>query len=741
MEVDASQIDPRLIAWARRSGWKEFTRVQERVFRIILDGRSDLIIGGATSSGKTEAAFLPLISMAAKRRGGVCVLCISPTRALINDQYRRLVGIAGQVNVPVHKWHGEASVHGKKALIANPRGIVLMTPESLEGRLIRQPRLVKRLFANLDAIVIDELHQFLSGPRGHQLASQLARLDLYADAPVRRIGITATLGDVEYARRWLSPTDPKRVRLIDGPATGSRLLSRIRGYEAPIAQSLPTGRRRLQARQRATLSAIAATLLERHKSGTHLVFAGTKRDVEMLCSDLKARAAAASLPDRFRAHHGSMGKNERERLEEDLRTGTPTTVVTTTTLELGLDIGAVDAVDQIGAPRSLTEFRQRVGRSGRRAEPAMVTIHVTEEPLEAVCSLLDGLRLNTVRAVAVLNLLEKRFVEPPEPDGTMLTVVFQQTLSFVHEKEGASLPDLARLMRAVPPFQRLSEKSYTKLLAELCSPGLDLLYEAPDGKYRLSQRGEKLLESQEIYAAFSVCQTWDVWSRSEQVGSLLRSMPMAVGDLFSLGGRAWQVIAVDEKKNRIMVEPGASGAAPYFNISSGGAVHALVSAEMRRLLADDCHVPSDCDRVSAGFLGQGRTAFAEAGLSDRIVVDDEAQGVCHVFTWKGTRFNSLLAVLLRFKRFGCDFNEVAVSVASASSADIVEALSGDLPTIEDLSGFVEWINVGKFDKWVPEELLREDWAKRHKDLEQDLKEFCSSLSRDSSAWVGQPPRR
>jgi ATP-dependent Lhr-like helicase len=214
-EGAAEFLLPQLLQWARANDWKRFTSVQQSSFRDISDGEGHLIIGGATSSGKTEAAFFPLISAAAKRKGGVSVLSISPTKALINDQDRRLRAMVRDIDVPIHKWHGEASKCGKDRLLEDPRGIVLITPESLEGRFIKQPATLRALYGRLDAVVIDELHHFLASARGHQLACQLSRLDRLAPRPIRKIGISATLGDVEYARRWLSPHNPDAVRLID----------------------------------------------------------------------------------------------------------------------------------------------------------------------------------------------------------------------------------------------------------------------------------------------------------------------------------------------------------------------------------------------------------------------------------------------------------------------------------------------------------------------------------------------
>ncbi|HJP69485.1 MAG TPA: DEAD/DEAH box helicase [Sphingomicrobium sp.] len=729
MKSAGELIDPRLLEWARQAGIREFTSVQLEAFVAILCESTDLIVGGPTSSGKTEAVFLPLLTMAAKRKGGTSILMISPTRALINDQYRRLIEMAQRVGLPVCKWHGNASTSGKNTFTRAPHGLIIMTPESLEGRFLRNPLSIERFFGSLDAVVIDENHDFLSGPRGHQLASLLARLDRYGEAPFRKIGISATLGDVDHAKRWLSPSNHRSVRLIDGDSTSIPLLARIRGYEAPASKNVRTGKRRLIQLQRAALPAIAEVLVQIHRRGSHLVFAGSKKSAEQLrsyCADL---AAAEGLPDRFRVHHASMDKGFREEVEEELREGLGQSVVTTSTLELGIDIGAIDSIDQIGAPQSLTSFRQRIGRSGRRGQPAIVRIHVTEEALEYSVNLLDRLRLNTARALAALNLLKRRFVEPGEADGTIWTVILQQTLSYIHENGGATYLELERLIRSATPFFRVSPQSYAALLAELCKPGLGLLYQSDEGKYLLDIQAEKLLESEEIYAAFEAFDYWDICTRRIDVGVMPRSMSMKIGDTRTLCGRSWKVIAVDERRSRVTVEPATSGYVPYFNMSGQEEVHPELAAEMLRVLRDGVIPTGVFDPIAEEFLQQGQATFRDAQLSQRVQIEDVEQEMCHLFTWKGTKFNSLLATLLRFKRFACDINEVAVSVSCVNAADVAEALSGELPTIEELSNFVECVNVGKFDKWIPEKLLREDWAKRHEELFDDLLAFCAAVRR------------
>jgi ATP-dependent Lhr-like helicase len=727
IDDEEAALHPALCGWALDQGWQRFSDVQLASFKAILTSSNDVIISAATAAGKTEAAFLPLLTQAASRQKGVSVLCISPRKALINDQDRRLERPAKQVGVPLRKWHGEASKTGKTALFNNPLGVVLMTPESLEGRLICQPTKMKRVFGNLDAILIDEFHDFLEGPRGLQLASLLARLDDLCGQRARRIALSATLGDLRYAKNWLAYGDTSSVCVVEEKGSSQKLYSLVRGYENSPSAGAPKGASRLSRLDRPALDQISRVLMDTHTDKTNLVFAGSKRNVETICEIVQRLSHGSLRPSRFYAHHGSLAKKPREKLEERLRRGEALTAVTTATLDLGIDIGTVEAIDQIDAPTSISVFRQRVGRSGRRGKPPAATIHVTEQALGTSLNLLDRLRLNTVRAVAALNLLEKRFVEPPEPEPTMLSVVLQQTLSCVRQRVGATSTELYRLIHSAGPLERLSKGSHKQLLLALCEPELELLRETAQGVFRLGAKGEEILQSNQIYATFQVGPVWDVWSKSERIGSMSYRSPAERGDLFCLNGRRWEIKSIDFRRGRLSVEPALSGRIPFFDTVGNARIHKVVAQEMRDVLGTSDAVPSDCDEMAAGHLLQGRSAFRELQLDTRVAVDDSND--CHLFSWAGSKFNELLAILLRRKGFHCVGNEVSVAVYSAGTAEVVDSLSKGIPTVEELSTKLEALLYGKYDKWIPQELLREDWAKRHHSIEQELVSFCLSLAR------------
>ena len=722
---DQSEIDSELERWAREEGWDSYNALQEQSFDLILNTASDIIIAGRTSGGKTEAAFLPLLTRAARRRTGVSVLCLGPTKSLINDQYRRLLPPANRVGVPLYKWHGEAPQSGKNRLLRDGLGVVLMTSESLEGWFLRRHGLLKTLFSDLDAIVVDELHEFLEGPRGHQLAALLPRIDIMSGKRVRRIALSATIGDMAFARRWICPQDQRSVKLVQVAEERQPLRSRIKGYDAPPLEKLPSNYAFAHRKVRTAWNEIEGSLFERLRVGTHLVFARSRSNVEKLCSGLALRCDRAQVQNRFLAHHGSIGREAREGAEERLRNGGQITVICTPTLQAGMDIGAVHSVELIGAPDSITDLRQQVGRSGRRENPAAVCIHVTEEPLGSALNLMHRLRLQTARACAALNLIEKGFIEPPMEDGTVCSVLFQQILSVIQQRNGAIFSQLLTLAHSVSAFQIFDEKSLRKLLNHLCLPTVGFLEEVPGGRLILSDKGERLVQSAEFYAAFLTADQWDVVCSNRKIGWISLANALSPGDRFCLDGTGWQVIHTDARHNRLSVMPAASGGIPVFDSRTWEEVHEELASEMRRVLEDD-HIPLDLDRIAARHLTEGRAAYASSNLKSQIFLSDGED--CHLLSWKGGRFNRLLGMVLGTKGFVCGTNEVGVSIVGAQTDELRAALATDLPSLHDLSRQAAVLE-GKYDRHIPEDIRRSLWIKRHAPLANDVYAFCNSVGR------------
>ena len=465
------RLHPLIRRWIWEQKWEELRDVQDRAILAILDSSDDVVIAASTAAGKTEAAFLPILTTIADRtEKGFSVLYISPLKALINDQFRRLDQLCERMVIDVIRWHGDAPQSAKAKARRNPRGIALITPESIEAMLVRRPGDARTMLSSVDFIVIDELHAFLKGPRGLHLASLLRRIDAFASKRARRIGLSATLGDLAVAAQWLNPQLPETVIVVESSSDAPELRLQVRAYMDPEDIDDPDGLEKEQGKPTA-LDLIADHLFPTLRGSNNLLFAGSRKRVEAMADRLRRRCEAARVPNEFFPHHGSLSKGLREELEERLKKGDlPTTGVATTTLELGIDIGSVKSVAQIGAPRSLASLRQRLGRSGRRkGAPAVLRIYVRERHLSADSDPLDHLRLEVVRAVAAVRLLIDRFVEPPSVDPSIATVVLHQTLSIIVERGGSRADRLYDAICGAGPLSALRKSDYVELLRSMAS--------------------------------------------------------------------------------------------------------------------------------------------------------------------------------------------------------------------------------------------------------------------------------
>ncbi len=222
--------------WVRTKGWRELRQIQADAVHAIVDRDTDLIISASTAGGKTEAAFLPLISQVLDNPAGVSgfdLLYIGPLKALITDQAMRLEDICQEADLPVYPWHGDVSGSVKSRAMKSPKGVLLITPESLEALFVRRGLEIPRLFGATRAVVIDELHSVLDSERGMQMRSLLTRLEIAVKRPIRRIGLSATLGDMNMASAYLRPDTAKAVELIKAKGGGAELRLELRGYALP----------------------------------------------------------------------------------------------------------------------------------------------------------------------------------------------------------------------------------------------------------------------------------------------------------------------------------------------------------------------------------------------------------------------------------------------------------------------------------------------------------------------------
>lgn len=689
--------------WVREQGWSELREVQARAVHAILDGERDLIISANTAGGKTEAAFLPLISRAVEKLDsaspGFDILYIAPLKALINDQYRRLSEVCRHADLPVVPWHGDISASIKNRAQKHPKGILLITPESLEALFVRKGSLIPHLFGGTRSVVVDELHTFLDSERGVQLRSLLTRLELSIGRPVRRIGLSATLGDKEAAGIYLRPGSAEQVELLEAEGGEQELQVQVRGYaegdKDPECAS--------------AIDAISEHLFENLRGSQNLVFAGSRSTVETYADRLRRRCEREHLPQEFYPHHASLSRDHREFVEERLKSGKlPTTAICTSTLELGIDIGEVSCVAQVGAPFTVASLRQRLGRSGRReGNAAVLRQYAVETVLEADSNIIDRLRLGLVRAIAMIELLLERWCEPTKPQALHLSTLVHQILAVIAERGGASAQRLYVTLCEKGPFTTVDRKMFASVLRQLGRAETALIEQSDDGILLLGKTGEKLVEHYSFYAVFMTPEEYRLIAGGKDLGTLPVVNVLAPGMTIIFSGRRWEICELDDVAKVIQVKPSKAGVPPKFGGDIGD-IDDRVVEKMKALLDGDA-IPIYLDKTSVGLLAEARANFETLGLAHRKMVQTGKH--LHVLaTWAGTVKTATLALALRSRGFRVHSHDGLLEVdGREADCSIEEALSqlatGGLPTLFDENSNLQF---EKFHQFLSTDLLQED---------------------------------
>ena len=724
------RLHPEIRRWIWEQKWDELHEVQDKAIKAVLDSTDDVLISASTAAGKTEAAFLPVLTRVASRdKKGLSVIYVSPLKALINDQFKRLDLLCERMEVDVVRWHGDAPQSAKQRTIRNPKGIALITPESIEALFVRRPNAAQILFSSLDFVVIDELHAFLQGPRGLHLSSLLRRIDLMADRRARRIGLSATIGDVMVASKWMNWEAPGCVQLVTSTSGSPELKLQIKGYVEP-----PDGEEIDEIEddngKRVALDDIADDAFAKLRGSNNLLFGGSRRTVEAMADRLRRRSETANVPNEFFPHHGSISKELREELESRLKVGDlPTTAVATTTLELGIDLGSVKSVAQVGAPRSLASLRQRLGRSGRRSgAPAILRIYVRVPYLAPDADRLDRLRLPIIRSVASIRLLVARFVETPELDPAIATVVLHQILSLIVQRGGARADRIYLTICGAGPLSALGKADFVALLRNMSSPEIRLIEQAPDGTIMLGPEGERLTTSRDFFAIFPSDEEWRIVHDGRTLGTIPLANAVGVGSMIAFGGRRWRVAAIDDRSKVLQVEPHRAAKIPKFDRLGIEPIDDRLAGEMREALEDE-DLPLFLDSPAQAMLAEGRDAYREFGL-DRKQLLTQGDDV-HVLTWRGSRTNDLLAVNLATAGLDATAHDVGVTVSDIDEGEVARLLRiiADKPATDagTLSEFVENLSLAKYDVFVPPAVLRSLWAARHADGANSVPEVVRKI--------------
>lgn len=732
------RLHPSVKRWIWDSNWGSLRQIQEQTIGALLDEPSDLIVSAATASGKTEAAWIPICSdLAGSSTAATSVqaLYLSPLKALINDQYYRLQPLAEAIDVPINRRHGDISGLERRSVERSPSGILLSTPEALEALFVLRGTHVRRTFADLRFVVIDELHSFIGTERGAQLQSLLHRLELAAGHRIHRIGLSATLADLGIAAEFLRPGAAEDVNLVVAESGESELRLQVRGYVDPgePAQQDPTVLTPVHA---VSKRAIAQHLFEQMREGNHLVFANSRSNVESYSDMLSELTINSGAAPTFFPHHGNLSKSIREDLERRLKDGTyPTTAICTSTLEMGIDIGSAKSVAQIGSPFDVASTRQRIGRSGRRGDPSVYRAYVDERQLDAGSSIVDRLRLTTFQTVAMIELLLNRWYEPPNTTTLHLSTLVQQMLSIIAERGGASAVLLYRSLCATGPFTHIDQAMFADILRALGES--DVLIQAGDGTLVHGIVGERIVNHYTFYTAFQTADEYRVLHAGSLLGTLPVDYPILDGSLIVFAGRRWRVTHVDSQSKTIEVVTAAAGKAPNF-AGSGGDIHDVVRQRMRELYESN-GVPRYLDSTARSLVDEGRRAYRQAGLADVALCHTESES--SLIAWRGTKTLATLGLL--FTASGID-NVVAGPVLTfprVHPEDLLGASSEILdrgkPTAEELAAIVPDKVIDKHDHLLSEQLQTISYARARLDVDS----AWSVLQSVSSLTIGPEATR
>ncbi|MBI5017538.1 MAG: DEAD/DEAH box helicase [Deltaproteobacteria bacterium] len=727
-------LHPKVQRWVWRQGWSELHAVQEEAIQAILLSDDDLILSAATAGGKTEAAFLPICSRLVDQASeGIDVLCVSPLKALINDQFSRVEELCETLEIPVHRWHGDVSQGRKKLVLKNPSGILIITPESLEALFVIHGGEIASLFQGLRHIVVDELHSFIGGVRGRHLQSLLSRVELSLGHRVPRVGLSATLGDMRLAAEFLRPGSGEKVKRIVSDDEGQEIKLQIRGYQitapppppprSPDEAELPPSEE-----EGGDLPDICGHLFKTLRGTDNLVFANRRRDVE-LCADILRRLSdERHVPNEFWPHHGSLSAEIREEAESRLKDKSlPATVVCTNTLELGIDVGNVKSVAQIGAPPSVASMRQRMGRSGRRGDPAILRIYIREPEITPSSSVADRLRLDLVKSIAMVRLLLGRWCEPPAAETLHLSTMIQQVLSIIAERSGATAVTAWRILCERGPFRGVDRPMFVDTLRAMAT--VDLIVQASDQTLLLGGLGERIVNHYSFYAVFQTPEEYRLVSGARALGTLPITFPVAPGSYLLFGGLRWEVLTVDDRRKVIELQRTSAGKAPLFG-GDAALVHGRVREEMFRVYtASDA--PPFLDGPAARLLTEGREEFRRLGLDREHGV--QAGQDTLLFCWTGDRAINTLLLQLRCIGFKAEKFQLILRIEKALVEEVRQRLAevaldgpSDARTLALLSGTkIE----EKYDRYLSDDLLAADYASRALDINAGWDLACAIAGR------------
>ena len=695
--------------------WVELRPIQKDAILELYTTDHNLIISAKTASGKTEAAFLPILSKIVEKKGvGVSAIYVGPLKALINDQFQRLEKLCELAEIPVFKWHGDVGSSGKAKFLKNPSGVLLITPESIESLFINHPDELSRLFGSLSFIVIDEMHSFIGSERGAHLKSLLSRVLHRSPKGVRLIGLSATFGDPELAKKWLIPRNPDSITIISDPNEQKEIQYLVRGYVLEkSSKDKPT-------KEDLTASPVIEDIVRYFYGKTALIFVNSREFLEFYTDSTRNYLERKGLPDCFRIHHGSLSKSEREDTEDALKSNRPTATFCSSTLEMGIDVGNVSRIGQIGAPWSVNSLVQRLGRSGRKEDEAQVLILFIIEKDSKEDSIIERLHPELLRAVAMSELMiVDKWCEPPQIGYYHFSTLIQQILSIIKEHGGSTAKDLFDILIQNGAFQNVRLEDFLQILRSMGAA--DLIEQDNRDVLILGLEGERIVNNFEFYSAFTTPKEFSVIHKGGKIGSIQSAPDLETRRFLILAGRRWEILEIDFKRSEILVEPSKGGKVPKYFSGGGADIHTRIREKMREIVTSD-YIPAYLNPQAQAMLREAQHAAQEAGLAENPFVVDGAH--TYWFTWTGSaKHRTLFTLGKEFSGLHVEDEEIALKFKGVSPSQIMEKykeMFASCPSPEEIAEKFQGRTSEKYDQFVPENLQIAEYAKRYIDTEVTL---------------------
>ena len=730
------RLAPFIQQYIWRHKWERLRDIQVEAIYALLDTPDHILIASGTASGKTEAALLPVITdLLNDPPASIGAMYIGPLKALINDQFERLSHLLEHSGLPVQSWHGDVSASHKARFLKRARGILQITPESLEAMLINRHHMLGQLFGDLRFVIIDEVHALIASDRGRQVICQLERLARHQARPARRIGLSATIGEPRLTMEWLRGHDQARARLIQSRRSAKAeigleyFLCAKEDDEAAATtggashpkekrkQEGPADKRTLKQLivGKADYYAHVNRMTRRAGARKTLIFANSRADTEEIIVNLRSLARRQKQPSFYHVHHGSISAPLREAAESAMKAeGKLACTAATVTLELGIDLGQLDQVLQVNSTHSVSSFVQRLGRTGRRGGPARLFFYSREGEREAK-HFGEELPWNLLQTLAIIQLYaEEKWIEPPEIPRMPLSLLYHQTMSIVKAHSELSPPQLAARVLELSPFEQITREHFRDLLRHLVEIGH--LERTENGKLIIGLEGEKVVNDYRFYAVFADNSEYRVRDKSREVGTLSSAPP--VESTLLLAGYAWRVDRVYEDQKIIEVTQVHGQPITWFQGDGAFPIHKRIARKVRQILLSE-DVYAYTHRRAKTRLNIARDAARSSGLAESSILP-LAPNQFLVFPWSGSRQVSTLLRLLEgtalklkdgwspyWYTFEADAENVAelrqeLRAICASPPDAAE-LTNDLPQLH--------LRREKYDCFVPPSLLREAFAR------------------------------